>query len=35
MALVTFFKMLLGGELLMLYVDTDGVTATYIKGSFD
>ena len=35
MALVTYFKKLLGGALLSLYVDTDGVTAAYIKGSSD
>ena len=31
--LVTSFKKLLGGALLTLYVDNDGVTAAYIKGS--
>ena len=29
------FKKLLGGALFTLYVDTDGVTAAYIKGSSD
>ena len=33
--LVTYFKKLLGGALLTLHVDNDGVTAAYIKGSSD
>jgi len=33
--LVTSFKKLLGGALLTLYVDNDGVTSAYIKGSSD
>ena len=32
---MTSFGKLLGGALLTLYVDNDGVTAAYIKGSSD